>query len=424
MSSCSLCGGACDGTSLAPLLTADLAWLWSQIADAGDRRGDAALTDGSLIVLLPADAAARAAAVGLITDRPLTSRRKNVDLADLTSRLQRRSPTLTPGALAAHQRGAPLATRARHAADRQAREQQLLPAIAALTEQPAIAGRVDPGVLQGGLRRTGWIARLLRQDEPLTLLEQAGQVLAGLPVGGDRRDRRRIAEAATGDPHALDDGTALAGLTLAVLGCAGLIPAAARTRAAWGAAGVDLDDVTGGLLTLGLRPDGWDLPPDAVITLPPRELTRLSWQAAPRPGSTVFITENPSVIAAASDVASSGFGCFVVCTSGTPAASEIEALASLPEVGWRVRVRADFDVAGIEHVRALLAGIPGSEPWRMAAADYRRYVELGSARTALRGSVGATPWDSLLREVMEQHDLALYEETLLPMLLGDLGDRQ
>lgn len=417
-----MCGGACDGTNLAPLLTEDLKWLWKQIADAADRRGDPALTTGTLVVDLPAEPAARAAALGLISDRPLTSHRKSVDLGNLAFRLQRRSPHLTPGAVAAHQRGAPLATRARQTAARQAQEAQLVPAVTALTTQSPILGQPEPLALWDGLRRTGWITRLLRQDSPLTLVNQARQVLAELPAEGQRRDRRRIAEAVTGDPHALDDGTALAGLTLAVLTTAGVIPAAARTRAAWSVVGVDLDDLTGGLLTLGLRPRGWNLPDASVITLPPRELAGVTWAAPPQPGSIVHITENPSVIAAASDLARSGTRCFVVCTSGTPAATGVEALASLPGLGWQVLVRADFDVAGIEHVRALLNGIPGARPWRMDAAEYRAYAADRSSPVPLRACVGATPWDPALAAAMREMGVAIYEETLLPKLLGDLAD--
>jgi uncharacterized protein (TIGR02679 family) len=423
MTACTLCAGACGGADLTLLITDDLAWLWSQVADAADRRGDPTLTTGTLAVRVPDEPAQKAAAVGLITERPLISRRKSIDLPDLTARLQRRSPNLTPGAVAAHHRGTPLAGRAQQSAERLAREAQLQPDIVTLSNAGPLAGRLPPEELRDGLRRTGWLTRILRQDDPARLLQQARQVLAELPETGGRRDRRRIAEAVTGDPHALDDGTALGGLVLAALTCAALMPPAARTRPAWGAVGVDLDDLTGGLLTLGLRPRGWDLPPAAVITLPPRELAQVDWSPPPGPGASVYITENPSVIAAASDLAAEDTSSFVVCTSGTPAAAEIAALASLPELGWRVRVRADFDVAGVDHVRALLAGIPRAEPWRMGAEDYLAHVVAGNGTVPLKGAVGDTPWDPGLAAAMSLHGRAVYEETLLAALLGDLSAR-
>jgi uncharacterized protein (TIGR02679 family) len=415
-----LCDDACAGGDLRPLLQAELRWLWAQIADAADRRGDANMSSGTLDVTPPQDPAARAAALGLIADRPLTSRRKRVDLEALTKQLRSRGPALTPGAVAAHARGGPLAQRSKALAEKQQRETTLRPMIGAFTRHKVLHEQATPDQLWEGLRRTGWLARLHAHPDASAVVEAADLVLAALPADGERVDRRRLAETATGNPHALDEGTTLAGLVLAALMGAGVIPAGSRTRAAWAAVAVDLDDLTGGLLTLGLRPSGWTLPHEAIITLPPKVLRDVQWAEPPHPGGTVFITENPSVIAAAADVAHSSPS-FVVCTSGTPAASEIAALSSLSTAGWQVRVRADFDVAGVEHVRALLEGIPGAQPWRMSAAEYEWYAQANRATVSLLREVPETPWDPRLREVMAEHGVAVYEESMLHDLLGDLG---
>jgi uncharacterized protein (TIGR02679 family) len=417
---CTLCDDACADADLRPLLHAQLGWLWTQIADAADRRGDPHMSTGTLDVTPPEDAAARAAALGLIADRPLTSRRKRVDLEALTAHLRRRGPALTPGAVAAHARGGPLAQRSKTLAEKQKRESGLRPLIHALTRHAVLHGRVTPDQLWEGLRRTGWLARLHVHPDSTALVQTTGRVLAALPTDGGRVDRRRLAETATGNPHALDEATALAGLVLAALTSAGVISAGTRTRAAWAAVAVDLDDLTGGLLTLGLRPTGWSLPHDAIITLPPRALRDVQWAAAPPSGGTVFITENPSVIAAAADRAHTA-PTFVVCTSGTPAASEIDALSRLTAAGWAVKVRADFDVAGVDHVRALLDGIPGAEPWRMSAAEYEQHAQEGRATVSLLGPVAATPWDARLQDVMHQHGVAIFEESMLSDLLEDLA---
>ncbi|MEX2289490.1 MAG: DUF2399 domain-containing protein [Mycobacteriales bacterium] len=418
--SCTLCDDACADADLRPLLQADISWLWAQIADAADRRGDPHMSTGTLDVTPPGDAAARAAALGLIADRPLTSRRKRVDLKALTAQLRHRGPALTPGAVAAHARGGPLAQRSKALAEKQQRESTLRPLIHALTRHAVLNEQVTPDQLWEGLRRTGWLARLHAHPDASALVETADRVLAALPTDGGRVDRRRLAETATGNPHALDEATGLAGLVLATLISAGVIPAGSRTRPAWAAVAVDLDDLTGGLLTLGLRPAGWVLPHDAIITLPPRALRDVQWAAAPPSGGTVFITENPSVIAAAADHVHTE-PVFVVCTSGTPAASEIDALSRLGGAGWAVKVRADFDVAGVDHVRALLVGIPGAEPWRMSAAEYARHAREGRATISLLGQVAATPWDARLQDVMHQHGVAVFEESMLTDLLADLG---
>ncbi len=232
-------------------------------------------------------------------------------------------------------------------------------------------------------------------------------------------DRRRLAEAATGDPHALDEATALGGLVLAALTVAHVVAAGSRTRAAWSAVGVDLDDLTGGLLTLGLRPAGWQLPHDAIVTLPPRVLNTVDWAPPPQPGSTVFITENPSVIAAAADHTTTT-PVHMICTSGTPAASEIAALSGLVIKGWNVQVRADFDVAGIEHVRGLLDGIPGALPWRMSSREYEALARTERMTIPLLGLAPETPWDARLQQVMTEYGVAVYEESLLPELLEDV----
>lgn len=420
MSRCALCDDACVSAELRPLLQSELGWLWTQIADAADRRGDASMSTGILEVTAPQDAAARAAAVGLLGDRPLTTRRRRVDLTALTAQLRRRGAALTPGAVAAHARGRPLAPRSKARAEKQQREDALRPIVEALVDRPALRGRCTPEQLWDGLRRTGWLARLHARPEASAVVLAADRVLAQLPEEGARVDRRRLAEAATGDPHALDEATALAGLVLATLAIAGVVPAGSRTRAAWSAVAVELDDLTGGLLTLGLRPAGWVLPQDAIITLPPRVLNHVQWAPPPQPSGTVFITENPSVIAAAADHAAPTASVHVVCTSGTPAAGEIAALSGLVTSGWNVRVRADFDVAGIDHVRALLAGIPGAQPWRMGADEYQRLARADRATVGLIGPVPETPWDPRLQQVMSENGLAVYEESLLADLLDDL----
>ncbi|MGR7027242.1 DUF2399 domain-containing protein [Geodermatophilus sp. URMC 62] len=424
---CALCGGACRDADLPALLDTPLTWLWEQVAATADRRGDPDLTTGLIRITAPAAPEHRAAAVGLLGGRPLAAgQTRQVDLSSLTARLRGRGANLTPGAVAAHATRRPLAAKARARAERADREAALQAAlIAALATAPRSSERLP--TLSGDaawahLRRSGWVARLNALPHPEQLLRTAVAVVTHLPTPGARTDRRRLANDHAHDPHALDDGAPLAGLTLALTTAAGATSAGQRARAAWDSLGVDWDDLTGGLITIGIHPVGWTLPPHVAVTIPPRELAGCRWPAPAGPGA-VFVTENPSVAAAAADlVAADGTPVRLICTSGTPSAGEVAALARLAAAGWPVRVRADFDPAGLTHVATLLGAVPGATPWRMGTADYLASLPRPPAvRVALDPrKVPGSPWDPALARTMRTHAAAAYEEALLPELLADL----
>jgi uncharacterized protein (TIGR02679 family) len=391
----------------------NLDWLWRRLADVGDRRGDQDLVTGTASVTAPADATQRAAVTGLVGGRtPRAGQTIRVDLSALTARLQAHDPRLTPGMLAAHTAGRSLGERIRGNAERRdALERLRQHALDAIDGEPQF---------WAALYRTGWAARLLAAGDPELIVDQAAAIVANLPGPGKRLDRRRLAGAVTGFPHALDTGT-LPGLVLAILTVTGRIPAGLPPRAAWAAAGVDCDDLTGGLLALGIHPAGWTLPAGTVVTIPPRELARCTWPDAPQAGARVFVTENPSVVTAAADLGNDP-PVRLLCTVGTPSALEIDAIARLAHTGWQVAVRADFDQAGLQHVASLLGGIPSAVPWRMKAADY-----LDSLTSPVYGrtrldpaTLPPTAWDPNLHDVMSESGYAAYEESLINQLLDDL----
>lgn len=420
---CRLCGDRCAGADLGALVQPELAWIWYAVAGVADRRGDADLTQGAPVTVTgPATPADRAAAAGFFPGPVAAGQARRLDLPRLTKVVRRWGPLLTPGAVAAHATGRPLAVRA---ASR-----------AALTER---VGRLRDTVLQecasggvlGGeevfehLRRSGWIARVDRADagpETVRRAVQTAGLVCDIPPQ-ERRDRRRLVP---GDPHALDDGTFLAGLTLAVLTGAGILPPGVRSsRQAWEIVGVDCDEVQGGLSTLGVHPAGWVVPPGAICTLPPRELRRCGWPSPEGMERRVFVTENPSVLAAAADAVTRDSGlrgrARLVCTMGTPSGVEIASLALLAVQGWQVWVRADFDQAGLRHVTSLLAGIEGARPWRMGVDDYLRTLAVDDRSRAEMDSVQVeTPWEPALAAVMRERSRPGYEEALMPLLLADL----
>ncbi|MEU8679551.1 DUF2399 domain-containing protein [Streptomyces sp. NPDC048560] len=73
----------------------------------------------------------------------------------------------------------------------------------------------------------------------------------------------------------------------------------------------------------------------------------------------------------------------LLCTVGTPSATELDTLARLADSGWNIAVRAAFDASGIQHMRTALSAVPRARPWRMNANDYVR---------SLHPTRPSTPW--------------------------------
>lgn len=417
---CPFCDGVCAGAEFGPLFDQELRWLWERVAYMADRRGDARLDRGTLTVRAPESAQARAAASGLLGSRVLKpGQSRVVDLAELTLKLRVRGPNLTPGAVAAHVLNRRLAEKAAAQAERRRQEERLKEAFLEIAQATLHDALREPDRVWAALRRSGWIGRILNSEQPSQLVRTALGVLAALPAQHTRVDRRRLASDITGNPHALDSGTTLAGLVLAMLTAGGIVAPRQPSRVAWASIGISCDDVTGGLTALGVIPVDWRLPAGAIVTLPPRVLSTCEWPSPETPGSWIFVTENPSVLSAAADDAANAATVRLLCTNGTPSAEEVAAIARLASAGWRVAVRADFDVAGLSHVTALLATVPDAIAWRMGVADYFGSLSAGAEEVAL-GSIPDVGWDRKLSDAMRERGLAAYEESLLPLLLEDL----
>jgi len=166
---------------------------------------------------------------------------------------------------------------------------------------------------------------------------------------------------------------------------------------------------------------GWSVPTGTPVTLPPRVLSKCDWPAPPFPGSWVFVTENPSVISAAADLATSNHAIRLDCTNGTPSDVEVDSVARLAACGWRLAVRADFDSAGLSHVGSILKATPEAVPWRMRVRVYLESLPSITANKVSLNEVPDTPWDAALSKTILQHGVAAFEESLLPNLIADLG---
>ncbi|MGW2108333.1 DUF2399 domain-containing protein [Streptomyces sp. NPDC001948] len=155
--------------------------------------------------------------------------------------------------------------------------------------------------------------------------------------------------------------------------------------------------------------------------MPPAPLTDVTWSAPPHAGCWVFVTEHPSVTTAALKLPPA-VPVRLLCTVGTPSATELDALARLADSGWDIGVRADFDASGIQHVRAVLHAVPGARPWRMNADDYVRSLHPSPFQPTPLDTerLPDTGWDPALDAALRANGRPAYEEGLIDQLLADL----
>lgn len=364
-----------------------------------------------------------AALAGLLGWHRVPEGRARVVLADLDRALRHsRVGTDLPAVLEVLE--GPVRDRA---AERRAERAAVERMWAAAREHPAVRARPELTAWLSELRGGGLLTRAANAlERPLdAVLEQVLDLLGGLPAAGV--PLAVLAAGATGDPHALDDGRPLAGLVLRA--CVHLedlpaLPAtAAGRRRLWAAVGVLCDPLSSDVLVLGLIPPG-----DAMlarhlrqaaaageprrITL--RELARQPIRVAGR--RTVFVCENPSLVAAAADRL--GPDCApLVCTQGVPSVAVWELLDGLARGGVRIRFHCDFDWGGIR-IANLLAARAHTSPWAYDRRHYQAAVDRIQPTTPLTGKPVPSSWDPGLTGAMQHCDRAIYEEDVLDELLG------
>ena len=245
-----------------------------------------------------------------------------------------------------------------------------------------------------------------------------------------RWELAELASRCTGDAHGLDDGQLTGALVLraAAVALDEPVPNLRRGPAGTvGALGVTPDLVSGTVIVWRLRPTGsgpWatmmrdraDLQLVTHLTL--YELRGAAAETAlAAAGRRCTRVENPQVLQAA---ARADCDVPLVCFAGNPASAGWLLLRRLVEAGADVRYHGDFDWPGMSIAGRLIAA--GAAPWRLTATGYSDAVadlEAGS-RLALAGSPVATSWDPALAARMRRAGVAVHEESLLPVLLGDL----
>lgn len=319
-----------------------------------------------------------------------------------------------------------------------------------------IAAHLDAVLAQAGLNDQEWVPTFVEGVRRSGLLTRAGSgaeaavahagaalaelvAVGALEPGGTLEGWCGLAELATkctGDAHGLDAGRAAPALVLrAVAAAFGVSPpeSAAQVRDLWSQVGVTPDEVSGTVLVLGLRPPGAD-PWSAMMRaradlglvthLTVHELrgaaANRQWVAS---GALVSVCENPQVLQAVSRAG--GTSSPLVCTSGNPATAGWVLLHGLLAQGALVRYHGDFDWPGVAIAGRMVAA--GVAPWRLNAGDYLDAAEappgVSSAEVLeLTGRRVETPWDPELAAAMARTGIAVHEEALLEVLLGDLAD--
>lgn len=255
-------------------------------------------------------------------------------------------------------------------------------------------------------------------------------VLAALPADGE--PLARIAARTTGDAHALDAGRALETVARSAIRATwwqdAPLPesAAEQRRMLWYAAGVFLDDLSSTVLAVnlptipGCRLHDLVAPAAAlgepvVVTL--RQLAREPRFAA----RTVYVCENPTVLAAAADQL--GAACPpLVCVGGQPSTAALRLLANLVQSGARLRYHGDFDWGGLRIANLLHGRVPW-QPWRYGTADYLAGAWARTDRPSTGGSLSGTPtdaaWDPGLAAAMLAAGVRVEEELVLDKLIAD-----
>jgi uncharacterized protein (TIGR02679 family) len=264
------------------------------------------------------------------------------------------------------------------------------------------------------------------------LLEQTGRVLARLPARGI--PLARLAAETLGDSHALDAGRPIAALTLSACAPEGDEPRRSRDR--WAEVGVSVNELAAPALCLNLRvasvgdaDGGAPQAPmmrladaagePAYLALRSLLRRRVVWDVADR---CVFVCENPAILAIAADAL--GKACApLVCTGGMPAAAQRTLLAQLAADGARLRYHGDFDWPGIRIGNFVMREF-GALAWRFGADDYLAAADSGGGLPLNDAERVAAAWDANLSIAMAGRAVAIHEEAVADVLIGDLSDQR
>jgi len=283
-----------------------------------------------------------------------------------------------------------------------------------------------------GIRSTGLLKKCSGGDcaSASVLLRHTLSVLRQIPQ--PVVPLAELAARATGDSHALDAGKPLSTLCLrAIAQQQGLklSRSAGFRRQLWERVGVVVDELSAPVLVLNLRAARLTLVGQFLnlmansgepCHLTVRQLRTVDGRAFGEWTSrTIYVCENPSVIAAAAERLGSR-SLPLICTAGQPASAAQLLLGHLCQAGCRLRYHGDLDTPGIAIANLLIRRF-AMEPWRMSAADYVSRVSLDGP--PLRARIFDAVWDDQLSREMRSRGRAVLEESVLDSLISDLECR-
>jgi uncharacterized protein (TIGR02679 family) len=250
------------------------------------------------------------------------------------------------------------------------------------------------------------------------VVERALWILAALPSSNPIQRTVLAARLLEGDPHALDVGTSLHGLTISLLAAAAELDPSTPARDVWAAWNVLVDPVSSNVAALNLPPLGDGVGAALVeasrgghvlLTYGQLAAAELRWPA----GSPCFTCENPSVLVAAEQAV--GSRCPpLVCTSGYPSDATRLLLSAVHAAGAPIFHHGDFDEAGVQILRDLEHRY-GAVPWRFDLVALREATSAG--RFPLRNPHAAT-----LEAAVAELDRAVPEELVIDDLIADLRE--
>jgi uncharacterized protein (TIGR02679 family) len=392
--------------------------LWPVLRDRLERSGHA--IRGAVTVDLDDGGADQLS--GLL-GRPVRAGPTQVKLAALDVALRSSPAERGLVAVVAELTGGPIRDRPAERNKIHARREELWDELDGLLAGHGLAGQDWTRAWTEWLHRSGALTRLPADQASQALASAAGTLARVLDADHPPTAIAELASGVTGDAHGLDDGAPATALMLRGLAFALDVPppaSAAERRLLWQRVGVSTDEISGTVITCGLRPPGpgrWaammrERASLGLIThLTVHELRRAG--ELTRPGEIVHACENPQVL---QRLAAAGVDRPLACTSGNPAAA-----GSLLLGRAAVRYHGDFDWPGIAIARRIIG--QGAQPWRLGYADYDEAVKRLPAgrRLMLTGRAETTPWDSELSPAMTAANIAVHEEAIVDLLLADLA---
>ena len=389
---------------------------------------------------LPDPGLAERKAIASLLGRPVGSGRSlRINLADLENIIQRAK--LAPDLRSAMERlRGPLKNLANEKAQAQQTWQAVFDTVKTEARQPDIDLWLDK------LRQDGLLKRLAKGDanKASTLLQQAVNVIRQLP--GHGQTLSTLAANTLGDAHALDASRPVATLVkraIQQIGQADERNPGNRNkdqeesdRELWASAGVlPGGAITSTVLVLNLPVSG-DSCTDNIIHqvrqqgqplwLTLRQLVHdpAQWQVARK---TVYICENPAVVAEAADQL--GADCApLVCTYGQPRAAVNHLLGQLQQAGAELVYHGDFDWPGITIANNIMRRF-GAKPWHFDEAAYKLSLRespledrhaAATGQMELTGKAVSAEWDPGLTCAMKAKKIAIPEERVLGILLKSL----